>query len=574
MSSRTPGASTAFPSGQLRQGFGRNWGNYVSAATLPNASGNALSLAHFTLEEGDCAWVVGDQLWECIDPGTAGGTDALWIRTEPGPSNVLYVDGVYGNDLTGKRGSMTRPYLTIQAALDAMQSYDIVQLAPQQFDLSASLTVPATVEYGGLRGWGGGQASAQLYWWGEGDTILHGVGGTVVLDFSTLGLKRFNVSDIDIWNDNETDVISMDGSAYTVDTYLTDGGLSFYNCSIVGGIFAKYAQYVQFYDCALTESVSGIVLTSCWHVGFSKCFGPTQAMTITFDATDPLAPTFQNMVSLTDGTVIGGTGTGSFVEIGGQGRLYVDQTSVIGGLRGNNLAVAGGFAPGVVCSGSIAAANVGVVDFYSAAARRLPDSATACVFDFRGCRFFSAEPGGTFGSGVAGPSVIGFQIDGAAANPQSISMDDSEMLPGVSIVCGTNVSISARSAQMDLPIYTISGTGAIATDRSLDITFAVPGSGTTPVVEGAIYLRAGSYFLPQSNALVGTAAGGTGTVQLRRQGTGVLVAGASWAVTATGLADVALAAVFSIAVSDWYTVELVGDVGATVPIGYGLRLVY
>lgn len=115
---------------------------------------------------------------------------------------------------------------------------------------------------------------------------------------------------------------------------------------------------------------------------------------------------------------------------------------------------------------------------------------------------------------------------------------------------------------------TLAGAGAY----SYTLSFSTPGSGTSPVVVGAVYLTSGSVILATSNALVGTAAGGTGTLQLRRNGTGALLSGASWAYTGTGVSNITLSGSVSVSVSDWYTAEIVGDSGATVPIAYGLSL--
>lgn len=79
MSTRTPGASALFPGGQARQGYQPHWGEYASSATLPNATGNTLSVARFTLQAGDVAYVTGVGLYVCFDAGTANGSDAVWI---------------------------------------------------------------------------------------------------------------------------------------------------------------------------------------------------------------------------------------------------------------------------------------------------------------------------------------------------------------------------------------------------------------------------------------------------------------------------------------------------------------
>lgn len=105
-----------------------------------------------------------------------------------------------------------------------------------------------------------------------------------------------------------------------------------------------------------------------------------------------------------------------------------------------------------------------------------------------------------------------------------------------------------------------------------DLVFAASHTGTSPLVIGAVYLLNGSSYGTASRAFIGTGAGGTATLQLRRQTTGVLLAGASWAVTGA-LADVALGSPFSVSNTDWYTIEIVGSGVSTVSLAYGLSLV-
>jgi len=97
-------------------------------------------------------------------------------------------------------------------------------------------------------------------------------------------------------------------------------------------------------------------------------------------------------------------------------------------------------------------------------------------------------------------------------------------------------------------------------------------TGTSPLVIGAVYLTAGTIYGTSSGALLGTGAGGTATLQLRRQTTAVLFAGASWAVTG-GLANVVLGSPATVPNTDWYTIELLGSAGGTISLAYGLRLV-
>ena len=105
-------------------------------------------------------------------------------------------------------------------------------------------------------------------------------------------------------------------------------------------------------------------------------------------------------------------------------------------------------------------------------------------------------------------------------------------------------------------------------------TCALSGSqtGTSALVIGAVYLTSGQVLSTASRALMGTGAGGTATLNLRRQTTAVLLSGASWAVTGA-IADVALGSPVTVVNTDWYTIELSGSAGGTVSLAYGLVLV-
>lgn len=106
MSTRTPGPSTLFPSGQARQNYQRNWGNYASVATLPNGAGNALAAPYFAvLEVGDVAHVTGVGPQYCTSVGTAGGSDAVWASSAGdvvGPASSTDKAVVRWNGVTGK----------------------------------------------------------------------------------------------------------------------------------------------------------------------------------------------------------------------------------------------------------------------------------------------------------------------------------------------------------------------------------------------------------------------------------------------------------------------------------------
>lgn len=84
--------STRTPPLQPRSGFHRDWGNYANAFNaLPNQAANPLAAAqHPVLEAGDRAFAI-SRVWECLDPGTAGGGDAVWRPV--GPDIVDTVEG-------------------------------------------------------------------------------------------------------------------------------------------------------------------------------------------------------------------------------------------------------------------------------------------------------------------------------------------------------------------------------------------------------------------------------------------------------------------------------------------------
>lgn len=72
--------STRTPPLQTRSQFNRSWGNFATAADLPNASGAPLAAPFFSiLEVGDTAYSVADgATYTCTSVGTAGGGDAVW----------------------------------------------------------------------------------------------------------------------------------------------------------------------------------------------------------------------------------------------------------------------------------------------------------------------------------------------------------------------------------------------------------------------------------------------------------------------------------------------------------------
>ena len=75
--------ATRTPPLQLRSQFGRDWGNYADGViSLPNQSSNVLNATQPVLEVGDRAFA-SSRVWECLDPGTVGGGDAVWRPVGP-----------------------------------------------------------------------------------------------------------------------------------------------------------------------------------------------------------------------------------------------------------------------------------------------------------------------------------------------------------------------------------------------------------------------------------------------------------------------------------------------------------
>lgn len=87
MASRTPPL-------QGRSQFHSHWGEFASAAALPNGSGAPLPATQFVLQAGDLAYVTGSGVYYCVSPGVAGGADAVWtLLGSPIPA-VPYVEGL------------------------------------------------------------------------------------------------------------------------------------------------------------------------------------------------------------------------------------------------------------------------------------------------------------------------------------------------------------------------------------------------------------------------------------------------------------------------------------------------
>jgi len=442
--------ATAQPAGQARNAFGRDHGNFATVAAMPNGSGNVLPSATvpYTLEAGDRCYLTlstGQCEYLCISAGTSGGGDAVWVPSSgQGPWNsVLYVDNVRGSDATGQRGNANRPFATIQAAINAMSQFDTVELAPQAFPITATLTVPASVINGACVGATGFANTLVSFSGAIGATQISSTTVALWNLGANLGLSSWTIANMDLFA-SAGNVVNADGSSYAQNTYVS-GGIHLINCILssgVGGISTKYARIFEMRGGSIAGAtishVSGQTVT--YQSVYGRGSSGSPSFLASYDGTDPLATTTAQTVSIVQGSVIGGVGSSSFITLSGQCSLVVDQTSMIGGLKGSGLAVSGAKVPSVLCDGYIANANTGVVDFASAGSE-LPDTATALTFNLKGTRFYANN-----GANSNGPTTIKFKVGGAAGNFQTVVMDSTTTVPGCTITADAKIHLTGRGA--------------------------------------------------------------------------------------------------------------------------------
>ena len=464
MATRQPGVSTSFPSGQARQQFGRDWGNYASAATLPNAAGNVLPANQFTLEAGDRAYLIVSGTsgieYLCVSAGTAGGGNAVWIVNSGGLgpwSSVLYVDNVRGSDATGTRGDNNLPFATPQAAINAMQTADVVQLAPQLFLLTATLTVPATVVRGGIVG-ATPQTNIIASTAMPGTVLQVNAPATAAFDFGVnLGLTFFEIAQLAVRASGLTAIRAL-GTAYAAGTFLSNGLLlrrvqlaatTAIDAKYAGGVLAQYSLF------------NGVIsLVGC---GFNALYGCGSTVgnpggpniTNTYDATDPLSVPGAGSGQL---TVMAASFVG-LVTLGVSASIVLDTTSFGAGIKGNPaapLAVTGGFVPNVTWAGGLGASNI---DFFSAGSE-LPDTASVCIVHFKGAKGYSVPF--LAGNGVQSLASARFKIAGAAANPQTINLDSTTFVTGVVVTASANCVLTGRGGSWpNAVLSTPDATGSI-----------------------------------------------------------------------------------------------------------------
>lgn len=355
-----------------------------------------------------------------------------------GPSNALWVDGVYGVDATGQRGNQARPFLTIQAALNATQTGDQVIVAPQAFAVAAPLTIPATTTKLSVKG--GGSVNVQA----QSPTQLTGAPGISVWDLgANLGLSQVMFEDLAMTASGAgAACVKADGSLYAANQF-TPLGVTFSRCgftAISGGsvCFAlKYARIWQLSNCYLIGTTASTMVSSSTMIILGGSLATP--ITIDYDGTDPLRTTTQNLLTITGGAVFS---TFTDIIMSGQSRLRVDAGSSIDSLTGNNLSVTGAIRPSVLMYG-----GVGVVDFQTTAAKMLPDTtANSITLDFTGATF----TGGSVKMEVTAP-----------ATAQAVQMAGARSTTAFTLTANAGINVSAKGQGFRAPTYITGGTGTI-----------------------------------------------------------------------------------------------------------------
>jgi len=400
---------------------------------------------------------------------TVVGTDPNTVVKGPW-SSVLYVDNVRGNDTTGTRGNANLPFATIQAAVNAASSKDVIMLAPQNHVQTSSITRPATltsIVFQGVAVNPPGLSAAFTL-----GTVVSGILATPLFDFSAnLGLTSVAFNDMFVRNTGAGSGINLDGSGYAAGTYLTTGA-SFYNMYMAGGaaglVVLKYcAGLASFWACRLF----GIVLiTSCngvYCVDTNSDLAGLIAganVTITYNGDDALAPT----TNLPGGLLLIGSALGT-ITMTAQAQLYGDPQSTVlgivagaGGLFSNTV---GNRVPSFAYRGAIGGGNGGIIDL---ATNPFQDTATAFSLDFRGC--FGITDNGLV-------NTVKAKVAGAAANFKTLDFGATRWGTGVTFTAGAGVHMNLRGAVTPSAVYT-------TPDATGDLTPGMGFTGTTSLAAG------------------------------------------------------------------------------------------
>lgn len=370
-----------------------------------------------------------------IGVGGGGGvtaSNAIWVQTA--------ANG--GDDGTGTRGDSTKPFKTIQAALQVAVNGDILYIGTGSFDGPGDIAAyrPGLTDISIV---GAGRELTVLVDPGPGNTIdLSGA------QWSRFWLGRLTVSAAQY-------AVLADGSAYAAGAYLSSG--AYPSAPWTSGLFLS--------DVLIEGATGGgIGGTQVYNVGLAlfdrvvDSTGPTGSLDVNlvglFLARDS---SFQNVAVTRDYDNVSqppapAPGAAQFrrceldaVALKKQASIELDNCQV-GAMAGDKLNVSGGgVAPIIVSIRSIFTA----IDLASPGSGELPDTASNIIVVFADCQCGLAE----------------FAVAAPAANFQNVSMLGCTFPPAApSLSCGDGINGDARSSTF--VDYTTSiatpGTGTIA----------------------------------------------------------------------------------------------------------------
>lgn len=166
-------------------------------------------------------------------------TGQLDITATPGiggQSKFLYVDKA-GNDATAIRGRLAYPYLTIQTALDAMQSGDAVVIGPGTWSETLILPELAVITILGS---------------GVNATTITSAAATATLgaDPSTTKLQSLTIADLTVLNTGAGQAIALTGASLASPGLFISGILDIHHVATPGdGVVVTCAGHVRISDC-------------------------------------------------------------------------------------------------------------------------------------------------------------------------------------------------------------------------------------------------------------------------------------------------------------------------------------
>ncbi len=385
--------------------------------------------------------------------GTVAATLALIVAAASGgigsPSNAIYVD-VAGDDATGQRGNSAFPFLTIQAALNAQTSnFDEILVGPGLFSSGVVLTPVAGMARCAIKG-----AGSQL-------TFIQATVGINVITPNNAGgsIVEFQISGCSLGTTGAGKCIVGTGAASATlwlgtGLFLDDVVMTV-AASATLAIDLTYAGVVRMTDCrVVTGSYS---FTVCSDVRLTNVQSDVAGTFLTtWSNTDALRPVAgQGTTRLLGATSVG------IVSMTGQAQLACDQSSSAASLTGLNLSVAAGpVNPSLNFFGT-----VGTIDFGSAAAKIIPDSALGAItWNLSGCT-----------------------ITGATAEFESVTTDQIVQMTGF---ISTGIAFALTAGVRALVV----ARGAVVRTEAPATMWATPdatGSITPPFLKGLVDIAAG-----------------------------------------------------------------------------------